>query len=102
MKYISNEDNSVNPGDRIVTSGMDRIFPRDLPVGTIADIKAGNTFKQIRVRPAANLERLEEVFVLLTMKALEMKKDSAEPNSETPPAGGPSAAAASPASHEKP
>ena len=102
MKYISNEDNSVNPGDRIVTSGMDRIFPRDLPVGTIADIKAGSTFKQIRVRPAANLERLEEVFVLLTMKPLEMKKDSAEPNSATPPAGGPSAAAASPAAHEKP
>jgi rod shape-determining protein MreC len=102
MKYISNEDNSVNPGDRIVTSGMDRIFPRDLPVGTIADIKAGSTFKQIRVRPAANLERLEEVFVLLTMKPLEMKKDSAEPNSATPPAGGPSAAAASPTAHEKP
>jgi rod shape-determining protein MreC len=102
MKYISNEDNSVNPGDRIVTSGMDRIFPRDLPVGTIADIKAGSTFKQIRVRPAANLERLEEVFVLLTMKPLETKKDSPEPNSATPPAGGPSAAAASPASHEKP
>jgi rod shape-determining protein MreC len=102
MKYISNEDNSVNPGDRIVTSGMDRIFPRDLPVGTIADIKAGSTFKQIRVRPAANLERLEEVFVLLTMKPLETKKDSPEPNSATPPAAGPSAAAASPASHEKP
>jgi rod shape-determining protein MreC len=101
MKYISNEDNSVNPGDRIVTSGMDRIFPRDLPVGTIADIKAGSTFKQIRVRPAANLERLEEVFVLLTMKPLEMKKDSAQPNSATSPAGGPSAAA-SPASPEKP
>src|ERR1700676_3543712 len=100
MKYISNEDNSVNPGDRIVTSGMDRIFPRDLPVGTIADIRAGSTFKQIRVRPAANLERLEEVFVLLTMKPLEMKKDPAEPNSATPPAAGPSAAAASPASHE--
>lgn len=102
MKYISNEDSSVNPGDRIVTSGMDRIFPADLPVGTIADIKPGSTFKQIRVRPAANLERLEEVFVLLTMKPLETKKDSAEPSPATPPAGGPSAAATSPASREKP
>ena len=101
MKYISNEDNSVNPGDRIVTSGIDRIFPRDLPVGTIADIKPGSTFKQIRVRPAANLERLEEVFVLLTMKPL-MKKDSVQPNSATPPAGGPSAAATRPALPEKP
>jgi rod shape-determining protein MreC len=103
MKYISNEDNSVNPGDRIVTSGMDRIFPRDLPVGTIADIKAGSTFKQIRVRPAANLERLEEVFVLLTMKPLELKQESAmPPGSATPRATAPSAAATSPASPEKP
>jgi rod shape-determining protein MreC len=102
MKYISNEDTSVNPGDRIVTSGMDRIFPPDLPVGTIADIKPGNTFKQIRVKPAANLERLEEVFVLLTMKPLEMKQESAAPNSATPAGSAPSAAATNPASPEKP
>ena len=102
LKYVSNEDTSVNPGDRIVTSGMDRIFPRDLPVGTIADIKPGSTFKQIRVKPAANLERLEEVFVLLTMKPLEIKKDFAEPNSAAPAASTPSAASTNPASPEKP
>jgi rod shape-determining protein MreC len=102
LKYISNEDNSVNPGDRIVTSGMDQIFPRDLPVGTIADIKLGATFKQIRVKPAANLERLEEVFVLLTIKHLEGKKDSADPNSATPAATTPSAASTNPPSPEKP
>jgi rod shape-determining protein MreC len=101
MKYISNEDSSVSPGDRIVTSGMDRIFPPDLPVGTIADIKPGNTFKQIRVRPAANLERLEEVFVLLTMRPLDMKQESAAPSSAAPTAT-PSAAATNHASPEKP
>jgi len=73
-----------------------------LPVGTIAEIKPGNPFKQIRVRPAANLQRLEEVFVLLTMKPLPMKPDSAAPAAATPPAGAPSAAANSPASPEKP
>ena len=101
MKYIPNDDD-VNTGERVVTSGMDRIFPRDLPVGTIADIKAGNPFKQIRVRPAANLERLEEVFVLLTLKPLEMKRESATPNAPTAPAGGPSAAAIHPASTGRP
>jgi rod shape-determining protein MreC len=101
LKYISNEDTSVNPGDRIVTSGMDRIFPPDLPVGTIADIKPGNTFKQIRVKPAASLERLEEVFVLLTMKTLDMKQETAAPNSAAP-AASPSAAATNQASPEKP
>ena len=75
MKYVANDD-VVNIGDRVVTSGMDRIFPRDLPVGTVTQIKAGNPFKQIRLRPAANLERLEEVIVLLSLQPLELKKDT--------------------------
>ncbi len=58
MKYVPNDD-TVNLGERVITSGMDRIFPRDLPVGTVAEIKSGNPFKQIRIKPAANLERLE-------------------------------------------
>ena len=67
MKYFPNDDD-VSVGARVVTSGMDHIFPRDLPVGTIAEVKAGNPFKQIRVKPAANLEKLEEVLVLLTLR----------------------------------
>ncbi|HEY6386943.1 MAG TPA: rod shape-determining protein MreC [Candidatus Acidoferrum sp.] len=101
MKYIPNDDN-VNSGERVVTSGMDRIFPRDLPVGTIAEIKPGIPFKQLRVKPAASLERLEEVFVLLTMKPLELKQESPAPSSAAPPSAAPSAAAANPASPEKP
>jgi rod shape-determining protein MreC len=101
MKYIPNDDN-VNSGERVVTSGMDRIFPRDLPVGTIAEIKAGSPFKQLRVKPAASLERLEEVFVLLTLKPLELKQEPVAPGSATPPAAAPSAAATNPPSPEKP
>jgi rod shape-determining protein MreC len=101
MKYIPNDDN-VNSGERVVTSGMDRIFPRDLPVGTIVEIKSGNPFKQLRVKPAASLERLEEVFVLLTMKPLELKQESPAPGSATSPATAPSAAATNPAPPEKP
>ena len=101
MKYIPNDDN-VNSGERVVTSGMDRIFPRDLPVGTIAEIKPGIPFKQLRVKPAASLERLEEVFVLLTMKPLELKQESPAPNSAAPPTTAPSAAATNPVPPEKP
>ncbi|HVS89013.1 MAG TPA: rod shape-determining protein MreC [Candidatus Acidoferrum sp.] len=75
MKYVPNDD-TVNLGERVVTSGMDRIFPKDLPVGTVTEIKPGNPFKLIRVRPAANLERLEEVIVLLTMRPLELHKEA--------------------------
>jgi len=74
MKYVPNDD-TVNLGERVITSGMDRIFPRDLPVGTVAEIKSGNPFKQIRIKPAANLERLEEVLVLLSLRPLELKNE---------------------------
>jgi rod shape-determining protein MreC len=81
MKYVPNDDD-VNLGERVVTSGMDRIFPRDLPVGTVSQIKAGNPFKQIRIRPSANLERLEEVIVLLSLQPLDLKKESGTPAAE--------------------
>jgi rod shape-determining protein MreC len=75
MKYIGNDDD-VKIGDRVVTSGMDKIFPKDLPIGVISDVKPGTPFKQIRVRPSANLEKLEEVIVLLTTDPLAMKQDA--------------------------
>jgi rod shape-determining protein MreC len=81
MKYVASDDN-VNVGEHVVTSGMDRIFPRDLPVGTVAQIKQGNPFKQIRIQPSANLERLEEVIVLLSLQPLDLGKESGTPAAE--------------------
>ena len=86
MKYVPNDD-EVNLGQHVVTSGMDRIFPRDLPVGTVSQIKSGNPFKQIRIRPSANLERLEEVIVLLSLQPLDLKKDAGTPAAEITPSG---------------
>jgi rod shape-determining protein MreC len=105
MKYVAN-DETVNVGDKIVTSGMDKIFPRDVPVGTVLEVKAGIPFKQIRVRPAVKLERLEEVFVLLTLEPLEFKKDTEGQNMQSrAPAAAPTSqgsAAPRPAAAEKP
>jgi rod shape-determining protein MreC len=85
MSYVAAED-SVNAGEKIVTSGMDKIFPRDVPIGTVLDVKQGNPFKQIRVKPAAKLDRLEEVIVLLTQQAVNFNND-AEEQSAQPAAG---------------
>ena len=65
MQYVIN-DESVPWGERILTSGQDRIFPKDLPVGSVISAQTGNPFQQIRVRPAARLDQLEEVLVLLS------------------------------------
>jgi rod shape-determining protein MreC len=89
MKYVGNDD-EVAVGARVVTSGMDRIFPKDLPVGIITQVKPGGQYKQIRVRPSANIERLEEVIVLLTTDPLTLKQDALAGGNAaiTPPASG--------------
>jgi len=58
-------DESVQPGERVLTSGGDRIFPKGLLVGTVTRVSPGpELFLNIRVRPAADLGRLEEVLVI--------------------------------------
>jgi|SRR5579884_3283226 rod shape-determining protein MreC len=65
LDYIVN-DEPVHPGQRVVTSGLDRIYPKDLPVGTVVASRPSSPFQVIEVSPAARLDRLEEVFVLLS------------------------------------
>jgi len=58
-------DEQVAPGDLIVTSGGDQIFPKGITVGTVMKVSPGaDLFLNIRVRPSANLSRLEEVLVI--------------------------------------
>jgi len=58
-------DEAVQPGDRVLTSGGDQIFPKGLPVGTVTKVSPGSElFLNIRVKPAADLNRLEEVLVI--------------------------------------
>jgi rod shape-determining protein MreC len=57
----------VSPGDLIVTSGLDRLFPRGLPVGRVtAVLRSPDGNREIEVRPEAGASKLDEVLVLLT------------------------------------
>ena len=89
MEYIVN-DEKVQAGDAIVTSGEDRIFPKGLPIGVVADAKQANPFQIIHVRTAARLDRLEDVLVLLTQQELNLKK--AEETASSPVSSAPAAA----------
>jgi rod shape-determining protein MreC len=58
-------DNPVQAGELVRTSGGDRIFPKGLPVGTVTRVGNGpDLFLSILIRPAANLNKLEEVLVV--------------------------------------
>ena len=92
MEYVSN-DEKVSVGEAVLTSGQDRIFPKDLPIGTVAEVAPDRKmpFMRIRVKPAAHLDRLEEVLVLATRQELNLKK---EPDAVTGPKVSPAAPAA--------
>src|SRR5271166_5793407 len=58
-------DETVPPGELVLTSGGDGIFPKGLLVGRVTKVTPGSElFLNIRVRPAADLSRLEEVLVV--------------------------------------
>jgi len=68
LNYIMG-DEPVQPGEALVTSGGDRVFPRGLPVGKVVTVSMGrNLFLNIGVKPAADLDRLEEVLVITQQK----------------------------------
>ncbi|MGC2695365.1 MAG: rod shape-determining protein MreC [Candidatus Angelobacter sp.] len=60
-------DEKVEAGEHVITSGGDRIFPKGLPVGTVSSAtpdRDNDPFLNIRIKPAADLNRLEEVLVV--------------------------------------
>jgi rod shape-determining protein MreC len=86
MDYIVTGE-KVEVGDKILTSGEDHIFPKDLPIGKVESAKAASPFQVISIDPAARLDRLEDVLVLLTQQELTPKKtDEPAPSAANPPA----------------
>ena len=58
-------DEQVIAGENVLSSGGDQIFPKGLPVGTVSRVGPGREmFLSIKVKPAADLSRLEEVLVV--------------------------------------
>jgi rod shape-determining protein MreC len=58
-------DEQVSPGETVLSSGGDQIFPKGLPLGTVSKVSPGREmFLNIHVKPAADLSRIEEVLVV--------------------------------------
>lgn len=66
VKYLS-RDADIQPGDRVITSGLGQIYPRGLPVGTVISVRRTgvNLFQEALVKPAAGLNHLEDVLIIL-------------------------------------
>jgi rod shape-determining protein MreC len=66
MNYVSGVAD-VKVGDRVVTSGIDGIYPKGFVIGQIESIqRGGGEFSAIVVRPAVDFSSLEAVLVVLS------------------------------------
>ena len=64
MEYVS-ATADVRPGDLVVTSGIDGIYPKGFVIGTIDVVDRGRgPYHEIVVKPAVDATRLEEVLVV--------------------------------------
>lgn len=63
----------IEDGDLLVTAGTDDVFPKGLPVGRVTNVVRGRTgmFLSAEVSPAADVSKVEEVFVLMGLPGRE-------------------------------
>jgi rod shape-determining protein MreC len=55
----------IEVGERVLTAGIDGVYPRGIPVGTVAAVEPGSeAFHRIVVRPAVDFSRLTFVYLL--------------------------------------
>jgi len=66
LDYVS-ETSDVAVGDKVVTSGIDGIYPKGFVIGVVDSVdKNGVAYRSIGIRPAVDFSTLEDVLVVLT------------------------------------
>jgi len=65
LAYLQNTV-EVKVGDRLITSGLDNIFPKGIMVGTVVSATHDDNglSQAIKVKPEFDLDRIEEVYIL--------------------------------------
>jgi rod shape-determining protein MreC len=65
FEFVAREGD-IRPGDLVLTSGLDAVYPKGLRIGSVAEIRErGSDLIQVAIlTPAVDFERLEQVFVM--------------------------------------
>ena len=87
MQYLERTDDVQN-GDLIITTGLDNIFPKGIPIGHVTRVqkRSHDISQQVEVEPLINPHNLEEVLIILklptvkTIQPLISKNDFKVPN----------------------
>lgn len=57
---------AINPGERVIASGLDQVFPKGSLIGVVTSVNAKHRgmFQEVEIEPSVDLNRLENVLVL--------------------------------------
>jgi rod shape-determining protein MreC len=68
MYYVPSV-NDIVPGDEVITSGLDGLYPKGLVVGTVREVsrQSDTSDQYVVITPAVDFQRIEEVLVLQTV-----------------------------------
>lgn len=67
LQMMFKRDDNVNVGDLVLTSGYGGVYPKDIPIGTVREIRLDSSglLKTAIIEPLVNFDILEEVYVVL-------------------------------------
>jgi len=65
LSYVDKKSD-VAEGDLVITSGLDMVYPKAMPVGvvTTVDRDAPGYFQVVRVKPTADLDHIEDLLIM--------------------------------------
>ena len=89
MDYVS-VDADVKEGDIIITSGIGGVYPKGLPIGTVASVtkNSNDVYYTIIVSSASRTESNEEVLVITSLTEEQTATDEDVASANNMPAGG--------------
>lgn len=89
MDYVS-VDADVKEGDIIITSGIGGVYPKGLPIGTVASVtkNSNDVYYTIIVSSASRTESNEEVLVITSLTEEQAATDEDVASANNTPAGG--------------
>lgn len=66
LRYVERFED-VKVGDTVVTSGLDNIFPKGLPIAVVesVDMPSSSVSLKVDLRPVVDPDKIEEVFIVL-------------------------------------
>lgn len=65
-KFVVREE-EVNIGDRVISSGLDGVYPRGLLIGVVTEVsgRPDSMFHDVRVKPSVNMDKVESVMIVV-------------------------------------